>query len=107
MAKTAARIVGPTQLAAAAATLYTVPAGTLAIVTSVWVNTPDAARTFTLSIGADAAGTRVWTTYALTQNVPYVTYPMWRIAAAEVIQAFASAATSVVIVISADLYTVG
>lgn len=107
MGKRNLRLAGPAQFGAAAATIYTVPASSLVIVRSVWIQTNDAARTFTMSIGADADGTRVYDTFSLTQFVPHVSYPGWVLAAAEVIQALASAATSVNYVLSGELYELG
>ena len=54
------RIVGPEQLAAAAATVFTVPTGMKAELRSVDLNNPSGSlRKVTLSVGTDAAATRV------------------------------------------------
>lgn len=61
MADTATRLIGPVQLGTSPATVYTVPALTTAILRHLRVaNTGGATATFTLSIGADAAGTRLY-----------------------------------------------
>lgn len=60
MPDTAARIVGPTLLTNSSATLYTVPGSTQAIVRSIIIaNTSGSAATARVSIGVDAAGTRI------------------------------------------------
>lgn len=67
MADTLKRLFGPVQLGNASAVLYTVPAGTTAVVRTMRVcNTNGTDRTLTLAIGADAAGTRLFA----QQNVP-------------------------------------
>lgn len=107
MGKTIKRAVGPIQLAAAAATLYTAPAGTQVRIAAIWLQTPTAARTVTMSVGADAAATRFLDAYALTANVPATLYPGQILNAGEVIQGFASAATSVVAMITVEEYLPG
>jgi hypothetical protein len=60
MTDTAARVVGPMLLTNASVTLYTVPASTKAILRHIRIaNTSGAAATARLSIGVDAAGTRI------------------------------------------------
>jgi hypothetical protein len=57
---TAARIIGPVQLANADALLYAVPAATTLIIKQIRiVNTTGGTVSFRLSIGADADGTRI------------------------------------------------
>jgi hypothetical protein len=60
------RIAGPALLTNAAATKYTVPAGQRLTLRHIHVENPSAAPvTFTMSIGADAAGTRLYDAYSI------------------------------------------
>lgn len=60
MAVTRKRLWGPAAVATGPATVYTTPASTKTIIRQIIVNNPSAsAVTLTLSIGADAAGTRI------------------------------------------------
>jgi hypothetical protein len=101
MADTLKRLAGPVALAAAAGTVYTVPALTGTVLRGLRVvNETGSAATFTLSIGTDGAGKRVWYSqqvapgdgYDWTGNIPMV--------AAEIVQAYASAATTLTVVLS-------
>jgi hypothetical protein len=66
MADTAKRLAGPSSGTGAEATLYTAPtaaAGAVAILRNIRVaNNSTAAQTFSMSIGADAAGVRLYPT---------------------------------------------
>lgn len=114
MAKTPKRLHGPAQLSGAAATKYTVPAGTKTIMRYISVNNPSgAAVAFTLSIGADAATTRKWDAFSIPAAGAGVTeshkefwcYEVLEVG--EIIQAFASAPSVLVITIDGDEYTPG
>lgn len=97
MASTRKRI-GPTVLGDAAATLYTAPAGTKSIVKNIHISNPagGVANAFTLSIGADAAGTRIYSGYPLPAPVALVTpsvfdtFDPFVLDAAEILQGFAA-----------------
>ena len=57
---------GPAAVATGPATVYTVPALTKTIVRQIHVSNPSgAAVTFSLSLGVDAAGTRLWSAYSI------------------------------------------
>lgn len=72
MADLAARIVGPILLTNSSVTLYTVPALTQAIVRNIIVaNTSATAATARLSIGVDAAGTRILPEVSIPANSVY------------------------------------
>jgi len=91
MTDTAARV-GPVALAAAAATVRTVPAATTFVMRNVHVaNETALPATFTFSIGADGAGKRLW----YQQAVPALGSFDWSgfepVFAAEIIQVYASA----------------
>lgn len=97
-------LVAVTQLTNAAATVYTVPGATTAIMRTVHAQAATAAHAFTLSRGADAAATRLWAAYALTANVPAIFNGWWAIAAAAIVQAFADVNTVVDLSISGYEY---
>jgi len=66
MAKTATRLVGPALIATGPTTVYTVAALTKTIIRHIHISNPSGSPvTFTLSIGADAAATRLWETYSI------------------------------------------
>lgn len=66
MPRTAKRLVGPALIATGPTTVYTVPALTKTIIRQIHISNPSASPvTFTLSVGADAAGTRLWSTYSI------------------------------------------
>ena len=66
MAWKATRMSGPALVSNAAATKYTVPASTISRVRHIHVQNPSAAPVlFTMSIGADAAGTRIYDAYSI------------------------------------------
>ena len=93
---TAKRLYGPTTLAAAAADTYTVPASTTAIIRSIILTNGDtAARTFTLSIGADAAGTRLYDAVSIAANTTLYVPTFIVLTATQKIQAFADTANKV------------
>ena len=94
------RMHGPAQVSGAAATKYTVPANRRGIVTHIHVYNPGAGTVnFTLSIGADAAGTRIFDAYPILEDVPLDHYCKYVLAAAEIIQALGSVANQLVLTI--------
>lgn len=101
MADTTKRLVGPKQLANSATTEYTVPGATSAVIRMIHLSNPTSgALTVTISIGADAASTRIFDAYTIPA-LSVFGYPCnFAMATTEIIQASCSAATSVVIVIS-------
>lgn len=92
MADVAKRMVGPTNLAVAAATVYTCGAPTAGIVRNIHVaNTTAAAQTFNLSVGADATGTRLYSSVTVPANGTFDNACFIVVNPGEVLQAFASA----------------
>lgn len=74
MPRTPKRLWGPAQVATGPATVYTAPAGTKTRIRFIWVNNPSASPvTLTLSVGADAAGTRLYDTYSIPAKAAGVT----------------------------------
>lgn len=93
MADTAKRLAGPSQLPTAASTAYTVPGGTTAIVRNMhFVNTTGADKALTLSIGVDAAGTRLYSATPIAANGTLDWNGFCTLAAAEIIQWFSDVA---------------
>lgn len=114
MARTPKRLFGPAQLTNAAATKYTVPSATKTIVRHLHVENPSGAAVgFTLSIGADAAGTRLFDAYSIPAAAAGVTgsvfdhYCYYILETTEIIQAFASTASVLVLTIDGDELTLG
>lgn len=116
MAKTPKRIVGPALIATGPATLYTVPALTKTILRHMHFSNPSASPvTVTISIGADAAATRIIGAYSipaaaagvpLSSSAPdfWCYIPM---DAAEILTASAGTNNIVVLTIGADELTLG
>src|ERR1043166_2593607 len=88
------RMAGPTALGTTAATLYTVPASTTAVVRNIQVTNTNAnaAITFTLSIGTDATGTRIFSGVSVGAADVGSWSGSFVLAAGEIIQGFASVA---------------
>jgi hypothetical protein len=99
------RIVGPTQLSNTAGTLYTVSSGQKATLKRIHiVNTDSASHTFTLSIGADAAGTRLYMTTTIAANGGYFDdYANYTLEAGEIFQGYADSASKLTITVNADV----
>lgn len=101
MADTAVRLSGPALLTAAAATVYTVPGATTTILRSVHVsNETGTAATFTMSIGIDAAGKRLWTALSIPANSSFDWSGFIVLNAAEVLQAFSGTASALTLTTS-------
>lgn len=97
-------LVPVTQLTNAAATVYTVPAATTAIIRTIIAQCAAAAHTFTLSRGTDGAATRLFSGYALTQSVPAIFNGWWVVGTGVVLQAFADSNSQVNLSISGYEY---
>lgn len=95
------RLAGPVALAASAATVYTAPASTLTVLRGLRVvNETGTAATFTISVGVDGAGKRVWYGQSVGAGDGYDWSGSLVLAAAEVIQAYASASAALTITLS-------
>lgn len=106
MARTPKRLAGPAQVSNAAATKYTVPGATTAVVRQIHVSNPTASPVdFTLSIGTDAAATRIFDGLSIPADSVYDHYCYHVLAAAEIIQAFAGTNNVVTLTIEGDEYT--
>lgn len=114
MPKTPKRLYGPALVATGPATVYTVPASTKAIVRHIHISNPSgSAVTFTLSVGTDAAGTRLWSSYSIPAAAAGVSdsvreiYLYQVMDATEIIQLAAGTNNVLNIVINGDEYTPG
>lgn len=106
MARTPKRLAGPAQVSNSAATKYTVPALTTTVVRSIHVQNPSASPVdFTLSIGADAAGTRVYDALAIPADSQKTFWAYRVLAAAEVVQAFAGTNNILTLTLDGDEIT--
>ena len=97
MTVTRKRLVGPTLLSNAAATIYTVPASTLTTLQHLhFSNNTGSDATLSLSIGADAAGTELFKSFNIPANTVYDYYPQrGYLNAAEVVQAFSGTSNAI------------
>lgn len=114
MARTPKRLAGPAQVSNAAATKYTVPALTKTVIRHIHVQNPSGSPvTFTLSIGADAAATRVIDAFSIPAAAAGVTanvvdwFVYFVVDAAEVVQAFAGTNNILTLTIDGDEITLG
>ena len=103
MARISKRMAGPLQLAGSAATLYTVASNRRGIVRHIHlVNPTGGAVTFTLSIGTDGASKRIFDAVSIAAGGEKDHYCYYPLEAAEIVQGWASAATSIVCIVSGD-----
>lgn len=114
MARIPKRLAGPAQVSNVAATKYTVPALTKTIVRHIHVQNPSgSAVTFTLSIGADAAATRVIDAFSIPAAAAGVTasvvdwYPYYVLEVGEIIQALAGTNNILTLTIDGDEIVLG
>lgn len=114
MARTPKRLAGPAAVATGPATIYTVPALTKAIIRHIHVQNPSGSPvTLTLSIGADAAGTRILSAYSIPAAAAGVTdsvrdiFCYFVVDAAEVVQAAAGTNNILTITVNGDEITLG
>lgn len=112
MAITPKRLYGPALVATGPATVYTVPAVTKAIIRWLHFSNPSGSPvTFSFSIGADAAGTRLWQTYNIPAAAAGVTdsvrdFPVYLpMVAAEIIQLSAGTNNILTVTITGDEIT--
>lgn len=102
MPRTPKRLAGPALVSNAAADKYTAPAGG-AIVRHIHVANPTASPVdFTLSIGADAAGTRVFDGHPIPADSELDHYCYYPLGNAEKIQAFAGTNNVAILTIGGD-----
>lgn len=106
MTDSASRVVGPILLTNSSVTLYTVPAATIAILLRIHIaNTSGTAATVKLSIGADAAGTRLLGDKSVAANDTYDYSTFLPLTAAEEIRGQSGTTNVLTITISGVLVT--
>ena len=104
----ATRLAGPAQVSNSAATKYTVPTSLMAVVRHIHVyNESASAVTFTLSIGTDAAATRLFDAYSVAADSAFDHFCYYPMAAAEIIQAFSGTNNVLTLTISGDVMYAG
>ncbi len=102
------RLYGPAQLTGSTATKYTVPSLTKTRIRHIHVSNPSgAAVNLTISIGADAAGTRIFDAFPIAANDVLDDFGVYVMDAAEILAAFASTASTLVITIDGEEITLG
>jgi len=114
MPRISKRLYGPAQVATGPATVYTVPALTKTLLRYIHVSNPSASPvTLTLSIGADGATTRLYSTYSIPAAAAGVTDSVRQIwlyqvmDAAEILTLSAGTNNILVIVINGDEIVLG
>ncbi|MDR7492237.1 MAG: hypothetical protein QN122_12410 [Armatimonadota bacterium] len=108
MARIPKRLYGPAQLSAVAETKYTVPANTKTLLRQVGVSNPSASPVdFTLSIGADAAGTRLFDGLPIPADSKQTFHITETLEEGEIVQAFAGTANVLVLTLNGDEIVLG
>lgn len=103
MPGTPKRVHGPALVTNAAATKYTVGTGLRAVIRHIHVQNPSGSPvTFTLSIGADAAGTRLFDAYSIAAGTYVDFWGPYTLAAAEIVQALAGTTNILTLTIDAE-----
>lgn len=97
------RLSGPSLVSNSAATKYTVPASTKTLLRHIHVSNPTGADVdFTMSIGADAAGTRIFDAYTIVGGSVLDLWVYIPLLATEIVQAFASTNNELTLTLSGD-----
>src|SRR4030095_1712371 len=108
MPRIAFRFHGPAQVSNAAATKLTVAANEKAILQHIHVQNPSgSAVTFTASIGADAAGTRIFDAYSIGANQVLDHWCHYTLEETEIFQAFAGTNNVLVLTIDGERSVLG
>lgn len=107
MARIPKRLFGPAQITNAAATKYTVPALTKTVIRHIHIVNPGAAITLTASIGADAAGTRIFDAEPIGANKVDSRFGYWVMDAAEILQMYGSVTNQLVVTVFGDEIVLG
>lgn len=108
MARIPTRFSGPAQVSNAAATKFTVAAAEKNIVRHIHVQNPSGSPvTFTASIGADAAGTRIFDAYSIAAGASFDHFCYYDLDAAEIFQAFAGTNNILTLTIDGDRIVLG
>jgi hypothetical protein len=100
------RLAGPALLTNAAATKYTTPASTVTIVQHIHVQNPTGAAV-TMSIGADAAATRLYDAFSIAAGGVLDTFCKYVLNAGDTIQALAGTTNVMTLTIDGQELTPG
>ena len=108
MARIPKRLAGPLAVTNSVVTRYTVPALTKTIIRHIHIENPSgSAVTFTASIGADAAATRIFDAYSIAANSVLDHFCYYVVDAAEVIQTNAGTTNILVFAMDGDEIVLG
>jgi hypothetical protein len=108
MPRIAHRFHGPAQVATGPATKFTVSANEKAIIRHIHVQNPSGSPvTLTLSIGADAAGTRIFDAYSIAANSVLDHFCMYVMEETEIMQGGAGTNNILVLTIDGDRSVLG
>jgi hypothetical protein len=108
MARAQDRLFGPAQVSNAAATKVTAGAAEKLVMRHIHVSNPSGSIvTFTMSIGADAAATRIFDAYPIPASTAVDFFGMYVVQAGEVVQAFAGTNNILTLECSGDRLTLG
>lgn len=117
MPRTPKRLAGPAQVSNTPTTKYTTPASTMTIIRNIHIsNASGSPATITISIGADAAGTRIFDAFSIApaggatpSSAAVVDYWCYYVlAATETIQAYSTNSNNaLVLTIDGDEFTLG
>lgn len=104
--RTPKRLVGPMQLSNAAATVYTSPANTRTVIRHIHIYNADAAtpRSFTMSIGADAAAARIFDAFTIGASTPIDFFCYFPLEPGEILQAFSGTNLILTLTIGGDQF---
>jgi hypothetical protein len=101
MADALKRLVNPTVLTTSAVTVYTVPASTQAVIRTIRVcNEGALAATFTMSLGMDGAGKRMFYNLSIPAGGTLLSTEQTVMEATEILQAYSDTASSLTLTIS-------
>lgn len=109
MPKINKRLFGPALLTNASATKYTVPGSTRAVIRKIEIHNPQggAQRTYTVGIGADAAGTRIRDAKTIEVGVTDTIWGPITLETTEILVAHASVNTALVMTVDGEEHTIG
>jgi hypothetical protein len=97
---------GPALVSNAAATKYTVPANSKFVLRNIHIQNPSAAPVdFTMSIGADAAATRIYDGYPIAADSVLNVWVYKTLEETEIIQALAGTNNILTLTLNGDLRT--
>lgn len=108
MSRTWKRLAGPLLITNSATTRYTVPASTKTIIRNIHIqNNAGTAVDVTLSIGADAAGTRILDAISVPGDGTLDLYGPFVMDAAEILQSNANVTNQLTLTVSGEEITLG